>query len=663
MSGHTNPQTPPRSAFVSRYGDRLTGIRTPTQSFADAACWVVGLTLTQFVRFDFSLPTSGQFSVAGLLGLAAVAAAMQVMVGLALGLYRNRWRYGSIDEIGTLVVSVAAVTALMTLIVGLGGGWGAPVSVVVGAGVASLLPMVAVRYLWRMVTDQRLRPDRATATPVVVVGAGEAATQLVTSMLRNPASRLFPVAFVDDDPTKQGLRIKSIAVEGTSGDLGVVARRHHAKQVVVAIPSANPRQLRAVADRAAAAGLPVQILPPMDAMLRTTQSPVTHPGATNTSLSTNGPAGTGIVSVNMIRPVTEQDLLGRAPAVTDLDAIAGYLSGRRVLVTGAGGSIGSELCRQVHSFAPAELIMLDRDESALHALQLSIDGRGMLTDGSLVVADIRDRQRIMDVFSERRPHVVFHAAALKHVSLLEQHPHEGAKTNVTGTQNVLDAAQLTGVERFVNISTDKAANPTSVLGYTKRIAERLTSAACDQPDRAYLSVRFGNVLGSRGSMLGAFRSQIESGGPVLVTDPEVSRFFMTIEEAVQLLISAGAIGKNGEVMVLDMGEPVRIIDVAHRLIAEAETNGVPAGSLDIEFTGLRPGEKLHEELFDPAEVPSPTDHELVRKVAVPALSFPEVVGAMAIRDNEHLVLSLARLATGATGSKQTQRDLSTVATN
>lgn len=643
---------------MSRYGDRLAEIRTPAQATADAACWVVGLTLTQFVRFDFSLPTSGQFNIAGLLGLAAVAAALQVVVGLALGLYRNRWRYGSIDEIGTLVVSVVAVSSLITLVVVLGGGWGAPMSVALGAGVASLLPMVAIRYLWRMVTDRRLRPDRATATPVVVVGAGEAGAQLVTSMLRNPASRLFPVALVDDDPAKQGLRIKGIAVEGTSGDLGAVARRHHATQVVVAIPSASPRQLRALADHATTAGLPVQILPPMDALLHNPHSTASNGASTNTTF-----AGTDAVSVDMIRPVTEQDLLGRAPAVTDLDAIAGYLSGRRVLVTGAGGSIGSELCRQVHSFAPAELIMLDRDESALHAVQLSIDGRGMLTDGSLVVADIRDRQRIMDVFSERRPHVVFHAAALKHVSLLEQYPQEGAKTNVAGTQNVLDAAQLTGVERFVNISTDKAANPTSVLGYTKRIAERLTSAACDRPDRAYLSVRFGNVLGSRGSMLGAFRSQIESGGPVLVTDPDVSRFFMTIEEAVQLLISAGAIGKNGEVMVLDMGEPVRIIDVARRLIAEAEANGVPAGSLNIEFTGLRPGEKLHEELFDPAEVPSPTAHQMVRKVAVPALSFPEVVGAMAIRDNEHLVLSLARLATGATGPAVTQRGLSTIATN
>jgi FlaA1/EpsC-like NDP-sugar epimerase len=284
-----------------------------------------------------------------------------------------------------------------------------------------------------------------------------------------------------------------------------------------------------------------------------------------------------------------------------------------VLVTGAGGSIGSELCRQVAQFRPDRLVMLDRDESGLHAVQLSLDGRGLLDDRNLVVADIRDQQRLDEVFREHRPQVVFHAAALKHLPLLEMHPSEALKTNILGTYQMLQTALRHGVERFVNISTDKAADPCSVLGYSKRITERLTAAADQSSPGTYCSVRFGNVLGSRGSVLTAFETQVASGGPITVTDPEVSRYFMTVQEAVRLVVQAGALDSAGEVLVLDMGEPVRIADVARRLAETADRH------IQVVYTGLRPGEKLHEVLLGPGEEDRRPNHPLLSQVPVPPL--------------------------------------------
>ncbi len=284
-----------------------------------------------------------------------------------------------------------------------------------------------------------------------------------------------------------------------------------------------------------------------------------------------------------------------------------------MLVTGAGGSIGSELCRAIHRFAPATLVKLDRDESGLHELQLSIEQRALLDERSLVVCNIQDLAALEEVFEEHRPEVVFHAAALKHLPLLEMWPTEAVKTNVLGTWNVLSTSLRYGVERLVNISTDKAADPCSVLGYTKRIAERLTATAASGAGGAYLSVRFGNVLGSRGSVLTTFRAQIEAGGPVTVTHPDVTRYFMTVQEAVQLVVQAGAIGDNGEVLVLDMGSPARIAEVARRLITLAER------SVDIVFTGLRPGEKLNEVLFGRGEADLRPKHPLISHVPVPPI--------------------------------------------
>ena len=415
-------------------------------------------------------------------------------------------------------------------------------------------------------------------------------------MRRDPNCRYRPAGFLDDDPLKHRLVISGVPVLGGLPELRPALSSTGAAGVIFAVRNTDGALLRSVRE-AATCRTPssrdmsdisryfVKVLPSLDDSL----------------------------SVAEVRDVQLADLLGRRQIETDLAAIGHYLTGKRVLVTGAGGSIGSELSRQLHRFAPAELMLLDRDESALHAVQLTIHGRALLDDPSLILADLRDAATIRAIFATRRPEVVFHAAALKHLTLLERHPAEALQTNVLGTLNVLEAAAATGVERLVNISTDKAANPISVLGYSKRITERLTA------HHGFLNVRFGNVLGSRGSVVTAFRAQIAAGGPVTVTDPDVTRFFMTVPEAVQLVIQAAAIGSGGEALVLDMGMPVRISDLARQLIGDA--------AVEIEYTGLRPGEKLHEELFGAGERDVRPLHPLVSHVAVPTLD-PELARAL-----------------------------------
>lgn len=561
--------------------------RRPFQMGIDATAWAVAVPVASFLRHDFD---AGSLRVGHLVLYVVLAWAVQGAVGMSEGLYRGRFSFGSFEEVAALARTSVVVTAIGAAVNQLAFPDRLPSSVPFIALFFALTLMCAFRYGWRLALDRHRRPSAERAEPTIVFGAGEGGQQVVTSMLRDPDSPYLPVALLDDDPAKARLELRGVPVVGDRQAMAHAAARFRATSLVIAVPSAPAELIRDLAERAGEAGLAVKVLPPVGELL--------------------GDA----LSVGDIRPLSERDLLGRHEVKTDLDAIAGYLTGKRVLVTGAGGSIGSELCRQIHRFAPAALVMLDRDESALHAVQLSIEGRALLDDGSLVVADIRDEARMHEVFAEHRPQVVFHAAALKHLPLLELHPEEGVKTNVFGSLNVLRAAQRIRVERFVNISTDKAADPTSMLGYTKRIAERLTAAiADDSADGTYLSVRFGNVLGSRGSVLTAFRAQLDAGGPITVTHPEVTRYFMTVEEAVQLVIQAGAVGRDGEALILDMGEPVRIADVAKRMI---EASGK---RIEIQYTGLRPGEKLHEVLRAEDEPDHRPFHELISHVPVPPL--------------------------------------------
>jgi FlaA1/EpsC-like NDP-sugar epimerase len=553
---------------------------------ADASTWFVGLAVGAILRYDLSvhIPDLG-----GLVATAAIAAGAQMVLGTANGLYRGRWRFASFEGVGALSCTCLAIVGGLLLLNAFDGHL-APESVPIIGGAASLALMLGARYLSRLVMDHLRKPGGDACSKLLIFGAGHAAQEVIAMMLRDPDSPYLPVALLDDDIQRRHRSIMGIPVVGNRYDMLRAKDRFDVDTLLIAVRRGSGSFHREVADLAAQAGLTVKVLPSLREVIEATKKPYE------------------------IRQATIEDLLGRREVRTDLSAAAGYLANRRVLVTGAGGSIGSELCRQIHSFGPAELIMLDRDDTALHGLQLSLEGRALLDSPDLVLLDIRDRRGLEELFAARRPEVVFHAAALKHLSTLEHHPGEAVKTNVWGTLNVLEAAVRHGVDRFVNISTDKAVDACCVLGYSKRMTERLTAVAgASCPDGTFLSVRFGNVLGSRGSVLHTFKAQIVANGPVTVTDPEVRRFFMTVEEAIQLVIQAAAVGSSGEVLVLDMGEAVRIDEVARRMIAESGER------IDIVYTGLRQGEKLTEDLFNDDEVGIRLHHPMISHVMVPPL--------------------------------------------
>ena len=557
----------------------------------DIACWFVsffGLELLLHRTMGNALTSLPDAFVAGLL-----AGGFFVILGASIRLHEGRAQLGSFEDV-ILVGTVAGIVGLAFLIADLTlGPWYRTITAVCAPIVATVL-MFWGRGLYRVFRERSeyLAGSRGQARePVVIIGAGEAARQLVKAMLRDPQSPWSPVALVDDDPLKRHRRIHNVPVVGGTAEFAVAARHREANTAILAIPSATASLVRGLSSLASKEGLTLKVVPSARELL--------------------DPRGPGIRD---IRDIDVTDLLGRHQVDTDVASIADYLTGKRVLVTGAGGSIGSELCRQIATFDPAALFMLDRDESALHAVELSIYGRAMLDTDDTVLCNIRDAKAVRAVFDRLRPEVVFHAAALKHLPLLEKAPGEAVKTNVWGSLTVLEAAARAGVERFVNVSTDKAANPTSVLGYSKRLAEGLTASVAQRAGGSFLSVRFGNVLGSRGSVLTAFAQQIAAGGPVTVTDPGVSRYFMTIEEAVQLVIQAGAIGRDGEVLVLDMGEPISIDSVARQLV------NLSGQDIDIVYTGLRAGEKMHEVLFGDGEPDKRPVHPLISHARVPALS-------------------------------------------
>ena len=542
----------------------------------DALAWLVALAAATATRYSIA---QSDVHWRNLFFLVIVAATVTVALSRLPSFHPGRCRRGSIDDaqnVFTAWMIVSPVVLVANYFV-----LGRPVPTTAAAlGLPlALLVMFGVRVGWRVFYERLRRPvGNPNSERVIVFGAGDGGEQIVRAMLRDPNGEFLPVAILDDNHDRRS--ISGVPALGSRNDIASVAVKVEADVLLIAIPSADSRLIAELDALGREAGLEVRVLPSTTELL-------------------------GMLQVGDIRELTETDLLGRAEVDVDLDMIAEYITGRRVLITGAGGSIGSELCRQVSRLAPSALFMLDRDESALHALQLSIEGKALLDSPDLIIADIRDRERVREIFAEHAFDVVFHTAALKHLTLLEQHPGEGVKTNVYGTLNLIDAAIEHDVSEFVNISTDKAADPTSVLGATKLLAERVTTLAAADTGLRFLSVRFGNVLGSRGSVLPTFRQQIARGGPVTVTHPDVTRFFMTIPEAVRLVLQAGAIGRGGEIMILDMGEPVKIVDVARRLIEQSGKR------IDITFTGLRDGEKLHEILIAHGEIGSTREHPLI----------------------------------------------------
>ncbi|MEV4202592.1 polysaccharide biosynthesis protein [Micromonospora globbae] len=574
----------------------------------DATAWVGGFVAAVWTRYEFQLPP-GQLSRATIIGVGA--AVMYVAVAALRRLYTGRHPLGSLQE----VQGVAGTTVTTAGIVLLGllpsADRPVPASTPLVGGALALLFMLGARFAYRHRRDLAMRPDVRFSTPVLLFGLGDAGQGLLRAMLSDPRGRYLPVGALDDDPDKRDLRIGGVRVLGGRGDIAAAVRRTGATTVIFSVANADAALIREIREATLQTGAAFKVLPPVRDL-------VDHR-----------------ITVTDVRDVQISDLLGRRQVVGDLSLRTNGLTGRRILVTGAGGSIGSELCRQVMKADPGELMMLDRDESALHGLQMSLAGRALLDGPELILADLRDDEGIRRIIRERRPEIIFHAAALKHLTLLQRHPGEAVKTNVWGTLSVLDACA--DVAKFVNISTDKAADPISVLGYSKRITERLTAHAATRFPGTFLSVRFGNVLSSRGSVVTAFQRQIEAGKPLTVTHPEVTRYLMTVQEAVHLVLQAAEIGRDGEALVLDMGEPVRIADLARQMAEQADS------SVPIVYTGLRPGEKLHEDLLGTGEIDTRPFHPLVSHVAVPPLDPMEVSGLDPYADPAVVVEQLALL--------------------
>ena len=545
-------------------------------SLWDGACWLVATLAATFLRYDGN-PSPTALRSALILGL--VLGLVQVVLGLSVQRVRGRRILGSFDEISVIAFTAGAVAILGTVPILLMSPPPVPRSVPFIAGTVALSAMLGGRFLIRAYRQRSFFSQDGER--VLIYGAGESGEQIIRQIVNTPSAMFIPVAIIDDNPRKLKLRVQGIQVVGAKSDLEDIVRKTGATTLIVAIAGVDSKRLLDLDRRCQALNVSLRVIP-----------------------TTSEIVG-GAIKLGDISHVTEEDLLGRRPTKTDEPGILELLTGKRVLITGAGGSIGSELARQVHRYQPAFVGMLDRDESAIHAVQLSLDGRGLLDSENLILADIRDSERMLEVMEIVRPDIVFHAAALKHLPLLERYPDKAFKTNVMGSQNELDACLAVGVGVFINISTDKAADPTSTLGHTKLMTEKMTASIEPTNGERFISVRFGNVLGSRGSVLTAFRHQIEHGGPVTVTDPEVTRYFMTIPEAVHLVLQAAVIGEHAETLILDMGEPVKIEDVAKQMIEKSGRD------IEIIYTGLRPGEKPSEVLFGRDEKTISKFHPLI----------------------------------------------------
>lgn len=542
--------------------------------------------LALLLRFDGTIqePFAGSMLI-----LMPYIAGVLLLIGATRGLYRNVARYASMQEMFRLVEAVGfmGLSTLLLAKFGRADGHLLPLSVPIVGTIITFLVLGAVRLRVRLYEHfLRSREDNGDQERVLIVGAGNAGELLCRDLLRTPGSKYVPVGFLDDDPRKVGMNIHQVPVLGSTRQMSEVVDRYHVGLLLVAMPSASSRQLRPILDMAAACGTKVKLLPSLEELL---DRPVTS---------------------REIRDVDIADLLGRDPVTIDAEGISEYLAGRVVLVTGAAGSIGSELCRQVLRYQPKSLIMVDHDESDIYALWQQLSSGDFADEAvQMVVGDVRDLSRMQNIFQEFHPAVVFHAAAQKHVPVLERFPSEAIQSNVVGTKNVATLAGTNGCERFVLVSTDKAVDPSSVMGATKRIAELVVQRCNERFATIYASVRFGNVLGSRGSVVPIFAQQIRDGGPVTITHREATRYFMTIPEAASLIIQAGAFAEGGETFILDMGEPVKIVELAERMIQLLADKDEP---IALRVVGLRPGERLHETLWRSDERVESSEHPRIR---------------------------------------------------
>lgn len=491
-------------------------------------------------------------------------------------LYHKAWEYASVGELLAIVkaisFSIAAAAVVQLTVNG-----NVYVRVLFITWLLHMCLIGGSRFSWRLVRDRYIK-SQVEKKNALIVGAGSAGTMLVRQLLKSNDSELQPVAFVDDDQAKQKLQIYGVTVLGKTEDIPEIVESKKIDHIIIAIPSLSKGEIQRIYQECSKTKAKTKIMPMIEDIV------------------------TGKVSVNQFRDVLVEDLLGRDPVELDIKSISNKLSGKTILVTGAGGSIGSEICRQVSKFQPKKLLLLGHGENSIYTIDMELKNRYQNSFEIVpVIADVQDRHRIFDVIEMHKPDVIYHAAAHKHVPLMEYNPKEAVKNNVLGTKNVAEAADTFGVRTFVLVSTDKAVNPTNVMGSTKRIAEMVIQELNKNSQTNFVAVRFGNVLGSRGSVIPLFKKQIQAGGPVTVTHPDMTRYFMTIPEASRLVMQAGALARGGEIFVLDMGEPVKIVDLAKNLI---RLSGYTEEEIGIKFAGIRPGEKMYEELLGENEVHS-----------------------------------------------------------
>ncbi len=571
-------------SFARRYGQFLLDHRSIL-----VICTQLGLiaaaNATAFaLRFEGDIPPDNvQLFLRGLPIVLAIYG-----VGLiAFGIHRGLWRYVGLHDLGRILwASVVSSLVFSGVVHGLLGWAAYPRSVIILTGVLSGLFLAGIRLVVRWFREW-LHVASPTARRVLVVGAGNAGELLIRDMLSDVSAHYRPVGLVDDDPIKRKMKIHGIPVVGAIVDIPGLARNLVAHEIIVAIPSASTSLKQRILAAAEGCKVPIKTLPSVKQLLANPEA------------------------LRQVRPMSLEDLLQREPIQMDRQELFPLLEGKRVLVTGAGGSIGSELCRQIARYNPAGLILFERYENGVFALDLEL--RGLYPKLTIIpaIGDVTVPERVAEVLQQTDPDLVFHAAAHKHVPLMEMNPKEAVRNNVLGTKTVAEASLANGVDRFVLISTDKAVNPTSVMGATKRLAEDLLQNLSQRRETKFTVVRFGNVLGSNGSVVPLFAEQIRKGGPVTVTHPEIKRFFMTIPEAVQLVLQASLLGQGGEVFVLDMGEQVKVVDLARNMIVLSGL--VPDQDIQIVYSGLRPGEKLYEELFEEAEQVEPTAHAKIRR--------------------------------------------------
>jgi FlaA1/EpsC-like NDP-sugar epimerase len=489
-------------------------------------------------------------------------------------LYHRAWQYASVGELVS-IVKVVTISTIITMLIQKSVFGNTYVRALMITWMIHLLLIGGSRFSWRMFRDNYMNKQEDVKR-TLIIGAGSGGTMVARQLLHNNETDLKPVAFIDDDSKKFKLNILGIPVVGDSSFIPQTVADYKIEHIVIAIPSLSQKELNRIFDECAKTKAKTQIIPKLEDLM------------------------TGKLSVNTFRDVGVEDLLGREPVELDITSISEYVAGKTVLVTGAGGSIGSEICRQICKFSPSKILLLGHGENSIYQIDMELKNlyRNQI-EIVPIIADVQDRKRIFEVMDSHHPHVIYHAAAHKHVPLMEYNPRDAVKNNVFGTKNVAEAADTFSVHTFVMISTDKAVNPTNVMGSTKRIAEMIIQRLAQRSKTKFVAVRFGNVLGSRGSVIPLFKKQIQAGGPITVTHPDITRYFMTIPEASRLVIQAGSLAKGGEIFVLDMGEPVKIVDLAKNLI---KLSGYTIEEIGIKFSGLRPGEKMFEELLNEKEI-------------------------------------------------------------